>query len=349
MKMLWWRSTQPFDTPAATQGERTEVIPFVLSTLSHRSSRVPRKARCIEGSKVYRSMSGIIYGRFKFILLALLLCGTAQAEVVVPKLTQRVTDLTATLDASQAQALDARLAAFETSKGSQIAILILPTTQPETIDQFGIRVVEAWKLGRKGVDDGVLLLVAKDDRKLRIEVGYGLEGALNDATAKRIVSEIISPLFKQGDFYGGIDAGVNAIIKVIEGEALPPPDSQSSGTDLDSLGDMLGIGFFIFLMSNAILQQFLGRLPSSLIVGGLLGALAWLTLLSLGAAAVVGLMAFVFSLMFGSKTTGHSSRTGWGGGSGGGSWGGSWGGSSGGSDFGGGGGSFGGGGASGDW
>lgn len=279
------------------------------------------------------------------LLLALLLCGTAQAEVAVPKLTQRVTDLTATLDASQTQALDARLAAFETGKGSQIAVLILPTTQPETIDQFSIRVVEAWKLGRKGVDDGVLLLVAKDDRKLRIEVGYGLEGALNDATAKRIVSEIISPLFKQGDFYGGIDAGVNAIIKVIEGEALPPPDSQSSGTDSNNLGDMLGIGFFVFLMSNAILQQFLGRLPSSLVVGGLLGGLAWLTLLSLGAATVVGLMAFVFSLIFGSKTTGHSSRTGWGGGSGGGSWGGS----SGGSDFGGGGGSFGGGGASGDW
>lgn len=285
--------------------------------------------------------------RFWTLLLLLVLSqmGSAQAEVAVPKLTQRVSDLTATLDASQIQALDARLAAFETGKGSQIAVLILPSTQPEAIEQFSIRVVEAWKLGRKGVDDGVLLLVAKEDRKLRIEVGYGLEGALNDATAKRIVSEIISPLFKQGDFYGGIDAGVNAIIKVIEGEALPPPDSQSSGTDLDSFGDMLGIGFFIFLMSNAILQQFLGRLPSSLVVGGLLGGLAWLMLLSLGAAAVVGLMAFIFSLLFGSNMTGHSSGAGWGGGSG--SWGGSSGGGS--SDFGGGGGSFGGGGASGDW
>lgn len=278
-------------------------------------------------------------------LLALLLCGTAQAEVAVPKLTQRITDLTATLDASQIQALDARLAAFETGKGSQIAVLILPSTQPEAIEQFSIRVVEAWKLGRKGIDDGVLLLVAKDDRKLRIEVGYGLEGALNDATAKRIVSEIISPLFKQGDFYGGIDAGVNAIIKVIEGEALPPPDSQTSGTDLDSFGDMLGIGFFIFLVSNAILQQFLGRLPSSLAVGGLFGGLAWLMLLSFGLAAVVGFIAFVLSLIFGSNMTKPSSRSGWGGGSG--SWGGSSGGGS--SDFGGGGGSFGGGGASGDW
>lgn len=279
------------------------------------------------------------------LLLALSPMGSAQAEIAVPKLTQRVTDLTATLDASQRQALDTRLAAFEASKGSQITVLILPSTQPEAIEQFSIRVVEAWKLGRKGVDDGVLLLVAKEDRKLRIEVGYGLEGVLNDATAKRIVSEIISPFFKMGDFYGGIDAGVNAIIKVIEGEALPPPDPQSSGTDSDSLWDMLGMGFFIFLIGNAILQQFLGRLPSSLVVGGLLGSLAWLMLLSLGAAAVVGFMAFIFSLLFGSNMTKPSSSTGWGGG------GGSWGGSSGssGSDFGGGGGSFGGGGASGDW
>ncbi len=115
-------------------------------------------------------------------------------------------------------------------KGSQIAVLMLPTTQPETIDQFGIRVVEAWKLGRKGVDDGVLLLVAKDDRKLRIEVGYGLEGALNDATAKRIVAEIIAPYFKRGEFYAGIDAGVSAIIKVIDGEPLPPPAQRTSAS-----------------------------------------------------------------------------------------------------------------------
>ena len=158
-----------------------------------------------------------------WLLLASFLLGTAQAEVAIPPLKQRVTDLTSTLDASQLQTLETKLAAFEKAKGSQIAVLVLPTTQPEVIEQFAIRVVEVWKLGRKGVDDGVLLLVAKDDRKLRIEVGYGLEGALNDATAKRIVAEVISPAFKQGDFYGGIDAGVTSIIKVIEGEPLPPP------------------------------------------------------------------------------------------------------------------------------
>ena len=118
-------------------------------------------------------------------LLALLLSGAVHAEVALPPLTHRVTDLTGTLDVQQAQTLEARLAEFEARKGSQLALLIVPTTQPETIEQFGIRVVQVWKLGRKGVDDGALLLVAKDDRALRIEVGYGLEGVLNDATSAR--------------------------------------------------------------------------------------------------------------------------------------------------------------------
>jgi uncharacterized protein len=123
-------------------------------------------------------------------VLVLLLNGAAHAEVALPPLTHRVTDLTGTLDAQQAQTLEARLAEFEAKKGSQLALLIVPTTQPETIEQFGIRVVQAWKLGRKSVDDGALLLVAKDDRALRIEVGYGLEGVLNDATANRIIDEV---------------------------------------------------------------------------------------------------------------------------------------------------------------
>ena len=281
-----------------------------------------------------------------WLLLASFLLGTAQAEVAIPPLKQRVTDLTSTLDTSQIQTLEAKLAAFEKAKGSQIAVLVLPTTQPEVIEQFAIRVVEVWKLGRKGVDDGVLLLVAKDDRKLRIEVGYGLEGALNDATAKRIVAEIISPAFKQGDFYGGIDAGVTAIIKVIDGEPLPPPTSggQAQGSDSDSLSNLLGIGFFIFLIGNIILRHMLGRLPSGLLVGGAIGAIAWFMLLSMGIAIVVGVVAFILSLMFGSNSGSSSMPVGWGGGGGGVV-------SSGGSDSwsGGGGGDFGGGGASGDW
>ncbi|MBU1425930.1 MAG: YgcG family protein [Gammaproteobacteria bacterium] len=282
-----------------------------------------------------------------FVLLAWLLCGTAQAEVDVPVLKQRVTDLTGTLDAGQKQLLENKLKAFESGKGSQIAVLMLPSTQPETIEQFGIRVADAWKLGRKGVDDGVLLLIAKDDRKLRIEVGYGLEGALNDATAKRIVSEIITPYFKSGEFYAGIDAGVSAIIKVVEGEPLPPPAqraSPQSGSDADSLGNMLGAGFIIFILGNIILRQMLGRLPSGLIVGGVIGVLAWVILSSLALAIFAALVAFVFSLIFGLSGRGSSFPGGWGGGG----WG-SGGGSFGGGGFSGGGGGFGGGGASGGW
>ena len=142
------------------------------------------------------------------LFLLLLLGNPAHAEVAVPTLAARVTDLTATLSAAEKQQLEASLAQFEAKKGAQIAVLIVPTTQPETIEQYGIRVAEAWKLGRKGVDDGALLLVAKEDRSLRIEVGYGLEGVLNDATAKRIVAEIIVPYFKRGDFHGGVQVFV---------------------------------------------------------------------------------------------------------------------------------------------
>lgn len=277
-----------------------------------------------------------------WLLLASFLLGTAQAEVAIPPLKQRVTDLTSTLDASQIQTLEAKLAAFEKAKGSQIAVLVLPTTQPEVIEQFAIRVVEAWKLGRKGVDDGVLLLVAKDDRKLRIEVGYGLEGALNDATAKRIVAEVISPAFKQGDFYGGIDAGVSALIKVIDGEPLPPASTATPSAGSVDSSHIIGLGFLIVVFGNLIIRPLLGRLPSGLVVGGLVGGLAWITLLSLGFAVLLGLVAFIFSLAFGSNNRNSAMPSSWGGGGG-------WGSGSSGSSWGGGGGDFGGGGASGDW
>lgn len=275
-------------------------------------------------------------------LLWALLAVPARAEVPVPPLTQRVTDLTATLDAAQVQALSDKLAALETAKGAQVALLLVPTTQPETVEQYALRVAEAWRLGRKGVDDGVLLLVAKADHRLRIEVGYGLEGALNDATAKRIISEIITPAFKQGDFYGGLDAGVEAIARVVQGEALPPPPQREAGAAAeDPLGNLLGIGFVIFLLGNLTLRQLIGRLPSGLVVGTLVGGLAWLILASLPAAVVIGLIVFVLSLAFVSHDLRRSG--GFGGGTPGGYWGG------GGSSWGGGGGGFGGGGASGSW
>lgn len=268
-------------------------------------------------------------------LLALLLVGAAQAEVAVPALSARVTDLTATLDAQQVQSLESRLAAFEAKKGAQIAVLILPTTQPETIEQYSIRVAEAWKLGRKGVDDGVLLLIAKEDRAMRIEVGYGLEGALNDATAKRIVAEIITPFFKRGEFYQGIDAGTAAIIKVVEGEPLPEPQRGTSG-DKGDIESLLFIAFGAVVVVGGILRSLLGRFPAALLTGGGLGLVAWLMALPLMMALLAGVMAFVFVLLGGMRHgfggLGGGGRGGFGGGG-----------------FGGGGGGFGGGGASGRW
>ena len=267
------------------------------------------------------------------ILLALLLTGAARAEVPqvevsVPPLGARVTDLAATLDTQQTRALEARLAAFETKKGAQLAVLIVPTTQPETIEQFGMRIVEAWKLGRKGVDDGALLLVAKDDRALRIEVGYGLEGALNDATAKRIIAEVITPFFKRGEFYAGIDAGTAAMMRVIEGEPLPPPKraAASGSYDIESL---LFIAFGLVVVVGGMLRTLLGRFPAALLMGGGLGLLAWLTVAPLLMALLVGLMAFVFVLLgggrgFGGHGGGFGGTRGGGGGVGGGGASGGW-------------------------
>ena len=158
----------------------------------------------------------------------------ASAEVAVPPLSGRVVDQTGTLSASDAATLTQSLKDLETRKGSQIAVLIVPTTQPETIEQFSIRVAEAWKIGRKKIDDGALLVVAKDDHKLRIEVGYGLEGALTDVTSRRIIDEIIVPRFRSGDFAGGISAGVDRIVRIVDGEPLPAPRPEASHGDNNS-------------------------------------------------------------------------------------------------------------------
>jgi uncharacterized protein len=275
------------------------------------------------------------------LLLLALGLGIAQAEVAVPPLKARVTDLTATLSREQQARLEQELQNFEAKKGSQLAVLIVPTTQPETIEQYGIRVVDSWKLGRKGIDDGALLLIAKNDRSLRIEVGYGLEGALNDATAKRIVSDIIIPRFKAGDFYGGIEAGLQSMIKVIEGEPLPPPRrSTSSSSSFKNFESLLFIGFVLVLIVGGILRALFGRFTAATIIGTVAGLLAWLIIAPLIVAIIIGAIGFLFTLLGGSR--------GWYGGPGGYSSGGFSGGSSGGG-FSGGGGGFGGGGASGSW
>ena len=195
--------------------------------------------------------------------------------VAVPPLKARVTDLTGTLSRDQAAELEADLVRFEKARGSQIAVLLVPSTQPETIEAFSIRVAEAWKLGRKDVDDGILVLIAKNDRKLRIEVGRGLEGAVPDAVAKRIVAEVIGPRFKEGDFHGGLKAGVAKLQAVIGGEALPPPKSasrsDSASMDLETL---FIVGMVIATMLGAVMNRWLGRLGGSTVTSGVVGGLA---------------------------------------------------------------------------
>ena len=282
----------------------------------------------------------------RVVLAALLLLALpwAAADVPVPPLKARVTDLTGTLDAGQRAALEQKLADLEARKGSQIAVLVVESTRPETVEQYAVRVFERWKLGRKGVDDGVLLLVAKNDRQLHIEVGYGLEGAIPDAIAKRIIEQDIVPLFKQGNFNGGINAGTDRLGKLIEGESMPPPKrSAAPGSGWST--ETLFIGFVILAMASQLLHALLGRFLGAGVAGAAAGIIGYV-LAGLAAAMIIGLIAFVISLFMGA-----TGRQGGGWSSGGGSWsGGGWsgGGSSGGSGFSGGG-SSGGGGASGSW
>lgn len=261
--------------------------------------------------------------------------------VPVPPLKARVTDLTATLPSAQATALEQKLAAFEAKKGSQLVVLVLPSTQPETIEQFGIRVMDAWKPGRKGVDDGVILLVAKNDRRLRIEVGYGLEGSLNDATAKRIIDETITPRFKSGDLPGGIEAGVDAILTVMDGESLPAPGDSGTAPNpilsFSSIGEnTFLIGIVVLVIIGTALRYMIGSFLGSLINGGIAAGVGFLFTGSLSGALIGGVIGFFLALLGLDLILGAIAGGG-GGGSGG----------SGG--FSGGGGSGGGGGASGSW
>jgi uncharacterized protein len=278
-------------------------------------------------------------------LLALLVCWAfaAFADVAVPPLSGRVVDQTGTLSSGDVASLTRTLRSLEARKGSQVAVLIVPTTAPETIEQFSIRVAEAWKIGRKKIDDGALLVIAKSDRKLRIEVGYGLEGALNDATAKRIIDEIITPRFRNGDFAGGISAGIDRIVGVIDGEPLPAPaPRQQQGSDLLSHIDPFNpFVIFALFVIGAIMRATLGRLIGSAATGGVIGLLAWFIAGSLAASIILGIIGFIFT-MFGESIASSNGGSG--------NWSGSGGSSS--SDsggFSGGGGSFGGGGASGSW
>ena len=274
-----------------------------------------------------------------FLALAASIC--AAALVPVPALTARVTDQTGTLTAEQKASLERVLQQFEARKGSQIVVLVVPTTAGEAIEQFALRAAERWQPGRKKIDDGVLLVVAKDDRALRIEVGYGLEGALNDATAKRIVSEVIVPQLRKGDFYAGIAAGVDRIIRVVDGEPLPAP-AATTATNRDSLEQLLPVLLIVAVIAGIALRSMLGQFHGAVVTGAVVGALAWLMANVLAVAVIAGFAAFVLALLgidgggYGGMHGGYGYRGGFGrGGFGGG--------------FRGGGGGFGGGGASGRW
>ena len=296
--------------------------------------------------------------------------GAAQDLQPVPPLKARVTDLTRTLEPQQVQSLEAMLAALEQKKGAQVAVLMVPTTRPEAIEQYGIRVAEAWKLGRgkeqaarasgnpnaPAVDDGVLLLIAKDDRRLRIEVGYGLEGAIPDSIAKRIIDESISPRFRRQDYFGGIQAGLQDLQARIEGEDLPPPwqrDSAQVGEGSGGVFGLLPVLLFSFV-AGTILSSIVGRLLGAGAGGAGAGFLGLGALGSVPLAVGAGALVFFLILLMAPSNSGlrrvgrHTYRRGpivfpggWGGGGGFGS--------GGGGGFGGGGGGFGGGGASGGW
>jgi uncharacterized protein len=256
----------------------------------------------------------------------------APGAVPVPPMRALVTDLTGTLTANQQAALEARLREFGERKGSQVAVLVVPTTAPEAIEAYSLRVVEQWKVGRRKVDDGILLLVAKDDRAVRIEVGYGLEGALPDATAKRILSEVIVPRFRDGDFAGGIDAGVDRILLSVDGEPLPPPAAPPPAPDIGRLLPILLLGPLMF---GAVMRRLLGRLAGAGVVAAGVAALAWFLSGLWSIAAVAAVAAFFITAAGRGAGIGIGPFGGGGGGGGG---------------FGGGGGGrFGGGGASGRW
>lgn len=276
----------------------------------------------------------------------------AQEVLPVPALTARVMDSTGTLDAAQRQALEARLAAFEQARGAQVVLLMVPTTAPEDIAAYAQRVGDSWKIGRKDVGDGLLLVVAKNDRKVRIETTKTLEGAIPDLAARQIIDRAITPRFRQGDFAGGLNAATDQIIALISGENLPAPDAQagSSGGKGFNWTDMAVFLFFAVPIGARVMSGLFGRKLGALATGGAIGGLAWFFTSSLLIGGVATLIGAVFALIASVGSLGSVGRagrsSGWGGGGFGGSssgWGGGGGFSSG------GGGNFGGGGASGNW
>jgi uncharacterized protein len=291
-----------------------------------------------------------------FLLALFGLTAAAQGVLPVPALSGRVIDQTGTLDASQMAAMNAKLAALESSKGSQVVVLMVPSTLPEDIASYANRVANDWKIGRRAVGDGVLLIVAKNDRTVRIEVAKTLEGAIPDLAAKRIIDGAITPGFRQGDFAGGLLAGVDQIAALVAGEPLPAPStakdlaSRVRGFDSDSLSSLLVFVVFALPIGASVLRSVMGRKFGALATGGITGVMAFLFSTSVLIAGIAAVVALAYALFAGAGLPRGGSGVGrgvggWGSGRGAGGWGGG-----GGGGFGsGGGGNFGGGGASGRW
>ncbi len=287
---------------------------------------------------------------FLLCLSLLLTSGWAPSQTglqPIPALSARVIDTTGTLDAAQRQALDNKLAAFESAKGSQIVVLMVPTTLPEDIVTYTQRVGDAWKIGRKDIGDGLLLVVAKNDRSVRIATAKTLEGAIPDLAASQVIERAITPRFRDGDFAGGLNAGIDQISALISGEKLPEPSAVRGGTPEPGF-QWLDIAVLLFVavpFAARVLGSILGRKLGSLLTGAAIGVLVWLLTTSIVLAVLLGMVGMVFALASALASGGRSA--GWGAGMGGWNSGG-YGGSGGGFSSGGGG-NFGGGGASGKW
>ncbi len=284
------------------------------------------------------------------LLTCLSLVCIAQPQKSIPAFDSPVVDTTGTLDAATKQQLEQQSLALQQRKGSQLQVLVVPSTAPETIEQYAVRAFESFKLGRKGVDDGLLLIVAKDDRKVRIEVGYGLEGAIPDITAGRVIQEYMVPKFRQGDYAGGIVDATGQLVKLVDGEPLPEPvASHPTGPENGgNFGAALAAAFVVAMF----VRGFFGKRTSAgvrgLFTATAAGGAAWFVSALLPAALFGGFLGLVIGLMAASAGR-YARHGGWGGWSGGSSGGGGWGGGSSGGGWSGGGGSSGGGGASGGW
>jgi uncharacterized protein len=284
---------------------------------------------------------------------ALALPGSARAQDVlpVPELKARVIDQTGTLQADQAAALEAKLAAFEAEAGPQIVLLLVPATAPEDIAAYAQRVADTWKIGRREVGDGVLVVVAKDERRVRIEVAKALEGAIPDLAARQIIDQSIRPAFRANDYAGGLDAALDQLIARIRGEALPAPAARGQAQPGLQLNELAMFFFVAVPIIGAVLTGIFGRKLGSLLTAGAAGGLGWLVtasvLAAVGAAVVALLLVGIFGIGSAVRRAGQRGRSlphigGWGGGGGG------FGGGGGGFSSGGGG-NFGGGGSSGSW